>query len=270
MMKWRQAWTVVGLTILLLAPVSARAVTPPVNEGICAAEVATAERSYGIPQALLHSISIVESGRYDAGHRAVIAWPWTVMAEGQGRYFPSKAEAVAEVRKLKARGVQNIDVGCMQVNLRYHPTAFANLEEAFEPSANIGYAARFLKGLFDATGHWPTAASYYHSQTPSLAAIYREKLMKVWTGTGANTQLASAAPRGGYKTVPHAPSLKAVPGSQDVEEKRRAWREQTLASRDEATRIAAAYRQARVSEYQMRRARFMEARAQLNPALRSR
>ncbi|RAU22709.1 murein transglycosylase [Paramagnetospirillum kuznetsovii] len=258
----------------MLAPNPAKAVTPPVNDAICAGETAAAERSYGIPAALLHSISIVESGRYDSERRAVIAWPWTVMAEGQGRYFPSKAEAIAEVRKLKARGVQNIDVGCMQVNLRYHPTAFANLDEAFDPAANVGYAARFLKGLFDATGHWPTAASYYHSQTPSLAAIYRDKLMKVWNGTGASTQtqLASASPpsraTAKSKPVPHAPTLQAVPGSPDVEERRRAWREQTLASRDEAGRIAAAYRQARVAEYQLRRARFQEARAALSTTTR--
>lgn len=262
----RMAWMAWALAALALVPAAARAVPPPVNEAICAAETAAAERHYGIPQALLHSISIVESGRYDSDRRAVIAWPWTVMAEGQGRYFPTKAEAIAEVRKLKSRGVQNIDVGCMQVNLRYHPQAFANLDEAFDPAANVGYAGRFLKGLFDATGHWPTAASYYHSQTPSLAAVYRDKLMKVWTGSGAagQTQLASASPpRGQVKPVPHAPSLKAVPGSPDIEDKRRAWREQALASRDEAGRIAAAYRQARVAEYQLRRARFQDARAAL-------
>ncbi|WP_239988587.1 lysozyme family protein [Paramagnetospirillum kuznetsovii] len=274
MMIGRRTWMGAALAVIMLAPNPAKAVTPPVNDAICAGETAAAERSYGIPAALLHSISIVESGRYDSERRAVIAWPWTVMAEGQGRYFPSKAEAIAEVRKLKARGVQNIDVGCMQVNLRYHPTAFANLDEAFDPAANVGYAARFLKGLFDATGHWPTAASYYHSQTPSLAAIYRDKLMKVWNGTGASTQtqLASASPpsraTAKSKPVPHAPTLQAVPGSPDVEERRRAWREQTLASRDEAGRIAAAYRQARVAEYQLRRARFQEARAALSTTTR--
>lgn len=270
----RIAWAGAVLAVLALAPASAKAITPPVNDAICAAETAEVERTYGIPPALLHSISILESGRYDSERRAVIAWPWTVMAEGQGRYFPSKAEAIAEVRKLKAAGVKNIDVGCMQVNLRYHPEAFANLEQAFDPAANVGYAGRFLKGLYEATGHWPTAASYYHSQTPSLAAIYRDKLMKIWNGTGgsAQTQLASAAPRNGSsaksKPVPHAPTLQAVPGSPDIEEKRRTWKEQTLASRDEAGRIAAAYRQARVAEYQLRRARFLEARASLNTATR--
>ena len=266
MRMWRAAWTVGVFAVIAAASVPARAVTLMASDNLCAAEASASERLYGIPPALLHAISIVESGRYDADSRATIAWPWTVTAEGQGRYLPSKAEAIAEVRRLKARGIQNIDVGCMQVNLRYHPDAFADLEQAFDPAANVAYAARFLKGLYEATGHWPTAASYYHSQTPSLAAAYRERLMKVWNGTGASTQLASL-PRG-VNPVAHAPTLKEVPGSPRIEDMRRAWREQALASRDEASRIADAYRKARVAEYQLRRVHFQEARAALMTATR--
>ena len=268
MRLWRAAWTAGVFAVMAFAAGRAEAVTSLPPDNLCAAEAAASERTYGIPAALLHAISIVESGRYDSNSRAVIAWPWTVMAEGQGRYLPTKAEAIAEVRRLKARGVQNIDVGCMQVNLRYHPDAFADLEQAFDPAANVAYAARFLKGLYGATGHWPTAASYYHSQTPSLAAVYRERLMKVWNGSGADTRLASAQPPRGINPVPHAPSLKQVPGSPEVEDMRKAWRDRAMASRDEASRIADAYRQARVAEYQLRRARFQEARANLSTLTR--
>lgn len=266
MTAWRMAWMVGAGAVMAVLALPARAVPTVANEGLCASEAATQERLYGIPAALLHSISIVESGRYDSRHKAVIAWPWTVMAEGQGRYLPSKAEAIAEVKRLKARGVQNIDVGCMQVNLRHHPNAFANLDEAFDPAANVAYAARFLKGLFSATGHWPTAASYYHSQTPHLAAAYRERLMKVWNAppNTAGTQVASAR----VKPVPSAPPLRQVPGNAQVEEMRKAWRENAQAARNEAGRIADAYRKARVSEYQLRRVRFQEARNSLNTATR--
>ena len=264
MRLWRAAWAAGVFAVVAFAAGRAEAVPSLPTDNVCAAEAANAERTYGIPSALLHAISIVESGRYDSSSRAVIAWPWTVMAEGQGRYLPTKAEAIAEVRRLKARGVQNIDVGCMQVNLHYHPEAFADLDQAFDPAANVGYAARFLKGLYGATGHWPTAASYYHSQTPSLAAVYRERLMKVWNGTGADTRLASASPPPrGVNPVPHAPTLQQIPGSPQVEDLRKAWRDKAMASRDEASRIADAYRQARVAEYQMRRIRFQEARANL-------
>lgn len=231
------------------------------NEALCAAHIGELERQYDIPTQLLNAISVVESGRYNRESKATLAWPWTVTAEGEGKYFPSKDEAVAEVKRLKARGIKNIDVGCMQVNLHYHPKAFTSLEDAFDPASNIGYAARFLKGLFTATNHWITAASYYHSQTPSLAAAYRERLMKVWNGGNGQPAIAAMTPRLGLPGLPSQPTLKPkAPGSQQVEDMRQAWRNQQMSTRDEARRIADAYRQARLTEYQMRRARMGEAR----------
>ena len=80
-------------------------------------------------------------------HRHRHPWPWTVNAEGQGAFYDTKAEAVAAVRAMQARGVRSIDVGCGQINLMHHPDAFASLEQAFDPQANAAYAARFLKEL---------------------------------------------------------------------------------------------------------------------------
>jgi len=255
-----------AVALLLIGSVGAHADMPALpTQALCAAETAKAERAYGIPSQLLDAISLVESGKYDADSRAVLAWPWTVMAEGEGRYFPTKADAVAEVKKLKARGVKNIDVGCMQVNLMYHGTAFSSLEEAFEPSANVGYAARFLKGLYASTSHWPTAASYYHSQTPGLAANYREKLMKVWNAGGSRNAIASLNPFGGPSEQSNRPRLGPNPlprpaVSQRVDQAREAWRANRADVQAEARRIADAYRQARMVEYQMRRARMVELR----------
>lgn len=260
---WTARIVAVALTfaaLLLSAP--AQAAPTVATDLLCAEQVRATEASYGIPQGLLESISIVESGRYDSERRATIAWPWTVMAQGQGRYFPTKAEAIAEVRRLKSRGVENIDVGCMQVNLHFHPNAFATLEEAFDPAANVAYAARFLIGLFEATNHWPTAASYYHSQTPNLAATYRQKLMKVWAALGgedSSTRLASAPPRLPAPAVARLPDRNRLARA-DTDRRLERQREQD-ANRAEEARIAAAYRMARVAEYQLRRAHFAEMRA---------
>jgi hypothetical protein len=71
-------------------------------------------------------------------------WPLTINAEGQGSFFDTKAQVIAAPRALQARGVQSIDVGCMQVNLMHYPYAFANLDQAFNPTANAAYAVRFL------------------------------------------------------------------------------------------------------------------------------
>lgn len=237
----------------------------------CAVEVARQERSLGIPPQLLHSISIVESGRWDDIQKMTLAWPWTVMAEGRGRILPTKEAAIAEVQGLKAKGVTNIDVGCMQVNLRAHPNAFANLDEAFEPQTNVAYAARFLMGLYSNTKSWPVAASYYHSQTPDLANTYRNKLMAVWSrereragGILANLEMQlppgsvsaqsagvtffkvdRSGGGGGLKPL----NRTAPPASEKAQLRNAAM----LAEREEARRIAAAYRQARMEEYHLRK-----------------
>jgi hypothetical protein len=140
------------MTLILAAPMAAKADTgeavgTPNPWTMCAKATNKVERQEGIPRQLLRAISKAESGRYHEGKQVVMAWPWTVMAEGRGRYLETKAAAIAEVEALRARGVKNIDVGCMQVNLQHHPGAFASLEDAFDPLTNVTYAASFLKTL---------------------------------------------------------------------------------------------------------------------------
>ncbi len=149
---------------------------------LCHQAVTEAERRHRIPAQLLTAVSIVESGRWSKAKQANIAWPWTVYAEGRGRYLKSKAAAVAMVERLKARGVRNIDVGCMQVNLKYHPKAFRNLGQALEPRSNVAYAARLLADLKHETRSWSAAVGRYHSRTPKFNGPYRRKVQATWRG----------------------------------------------------------------------------------------
>ena len=81
-----------------------------------------------------------------SGHRRRASLALDGECRGRGHFYDSKAEAVAAVRAMQARGIQSIDVGCGQINLMHHPDAFANLELAFDPQANATYAARFPQG----------------------------------------------------------------------------------------------------------------------------
>ena len=147
---------------------------------VCASLIEAAEQALELPPHLLQAISKVESGRWNQDARAKIAWPWTVMAEGRGRYLPSKAAAIKEVETLQARGVRNIDVGCTQVNLKYHGDAFDNLHQALDPVHNVAYAAVFLSQLRSDSSSWTTAVGRYHSRTPKLSGRYRTKVFRAW------------------------------------------------------------------------------------------
>ncbi len=148
----------------------------------CEPAIAAAELRAHTAPGLLAAIGLVESGRSDARTGQRHPWPWTVTAEGVGTYYPSKAEAIEAVQALQARGVISIDVGCMQVNLMYHPDAFRSLDEAFDPKPNVEYAARFLNSLYARLKDWPEAAAAYHSLTPGPNAQYAKLIAAVWSG----------------------------------------------------------------------------------------
>jgi hypothetical protein len=173
------AGALVGIAVTA-APAAARPPAAPDPVQQCRAAIQLAERAHNLPPQLLHAIARVESGRRDPETGTVGPWPWTINAEGQGRFFATREEAIAQVRQLQARGVRLIDVGCMQIDLHHHPHAFASLEEAFDPVANARYAARLMRELHASRGDWTVAAGHYHSSTPERAEGYRARVLAAW------------------------------------------------------------------------------------------
>ena len=146
---------------------------------LCQIAVDKAEKNYQIKSNLLQTIASVESGRWNAQAGKRVAWPWTVHANGKGRYYKSKAEAIAAVKDMQQKGITNIDVGCMQINLKYHGKAFANLEEAFDPEKNVAYSAQFLRKLYKRNKqNWTKTAMHYHSRNLRKGTNYKNRLEK--------------------------------------------------------------------------------------------
>ena len=146
----------------------------------CADEARRLEIQENIPKLLLTAVTFTETGRRGPYGRQIMSWPWTLHAEGKSLHFQSKVEAANAVRALMARGVKNIDVGCMQINLRYHPHAFTSVEEALDPMANLAYGVTFLKHLEQRHNGWPAAIQNYHSANRAVNQRYRRKVFAIW------------------------------------------------------------------------------------------
>jgi hypothetical protein len=168
------------LTFSFLAVPALATIKPNKNMDLCKHATYAAEKKFNIPSNLLRAISLTESGRWVKEDKANISWPWTVTSGGSGQYFPSKQAAIKHVMDLKSQGVRNIDVGCMQINLRYHPNAFKDMNQAFDPYQNANYAGDFLSRLFKETKSWSAAAGRYHSSEPTKNMYYREKVLAFW------------------------------------------------------------------------------------------
>ena len=191
------------LVSALLAGSAAHAAPAPAQACIGAARAAA--EATGLPAQTLVTLALAETGR--RGPDGPVPWPWTVNAAGEGRWFDTREEALAFVRAKQAAGVRSIDVGCFQINLVWHGDAFASLEEAFDPTANAAYAARFLKRLADEAG-LARASGHYHSRTPELAQRYRARLATLETAAAA---LLETLPPEGARSFARAPNGNGIP-----------------------------------------------------------
>lgn len=179
------------------------------DDGVCLAAIFGAEQRYGIPDHLLLALGLQEAGY--GGPQGLTIWPWSVNAEGDGRRFENASEAIAFVRARQAAGEELIDIGCLQVNLRWHPEAFGSLTQGFDPHRNVDYAARFLLSLYAETGDWWAAAGRYHSRSEGPQGVYLASLRR-------NHQVALAR-LGGFialaeavgETLPAAYAFAALP-----------------------------------------------------------
>ena len=147
----------------------------------CEFIASVAEEKYDLPVGILSSISNVEAGRItkDGQKRG---WPWTVNHAGEGLFFESSQDAIEYVDEALQSGDLNLDVGCMQISLKWHSMHFETLEMAFNPYENIEYAAQFLNNLYISHGSWEQAIKHYHSSDPKKNIKYHKKVLAAWSG----------------------------------------------------------------------------------------
>ena len=141
----------------------------------CARLAAEAGAAEGLPDGLLPAISLVETGKGD-GQGGRMPWPWTLNQGGTAHYLDSKAEALAKLDEIFATGTTNVDVGCMQLNWKWHSASFASRDDMLDPVQNTAYAARFLKELKNQLGSWELATAAYHSTDPDRGQAYLAKV----------------------------------------------------------------------------------------------
>lgn len=147
------------------------------DSSVCSAAAKQAGLEYGVSFDLLQTIAVVESGKWDHLQNRYVAWPWTVNVNGRGRYYSSKEEAIAAIKEAQAQKAKSIDVGCMQINLKYHGKEFGSLEDMLDPLQNVKYSAKYLRALYSANGRdWKKAAKRYHSGNAREGEIYTKRL----------------------------------------------------------------------------------------------
>jgi soluble lytic murein transglycosylase-like protein len=153
----------IGLAALFISSVAASANA----SGPCEREMARAARIHGVPLGVLYAVGLSETG-----HKGALN-PYALNVDGQSILSVNLGQAIARFWEAKGKGAKFIDVGCMQINHRFHGEHFANVEAMFNPARNVDYAARFLKELRQREGSWTMAVARYNAGPDNTVAQRR-------------------------------------------------------------------------------------------------
>lgn len=159
-----------GVILLLMAGGEAAFASLSATAALCERAAQQASLESGVPLDIMAALTLTETGRRLEG--SVRPWPWSVNSEGEGSWFDDPASAIAFAQSRVDAGRHNLDIGCFQLNYRWHGQHFTSVRQMFDPLENARYAADFVRQLFYEIGDWRAAAGAFHSRTPVHANRY--------------------------------------------------------------------------------------------------
>ena len=175
--------------LILLAPAAISISDAQASTGICEREIAAAADKYGVPEGILYSVGLTETGRRGS------LQPWALNIEGKAVFAASRKDAISAFSDARTRGAKLIDLGCMQINHHYHGDQFSSPDDMLNPRKNVEYAAKFLSRLHSRHVTWTMAVARYHAGPDNDPAqkryVCRVIANLVATGYGKWTSAAS-------------------------------------------------------------------------------
>jgi soluble lytic murein transglycosylase-like protein len=135
--------------------------------GLCEKHLSAASEAEDVPLGLLYAVALTETGS------GGVLSPYALNIEGTPFLASSSAEAMVAFQKAREADKSLIDLGCMQINFRYHHQKFSSIPDMLDPRQNVTYAAKFLKSLKLRHGSWTEAVARYHAGPANKVAQHR-------------------------------------------------------------------------------------------------
>lgn len=138
---------------------------------------ANVSRDQGLDPLMLYAVALAESGR-PAEQGLIEPWPWALNVGGDPIFAASREEAAM---LLAIHRNKSVDVGLLQVNIRWHGHRVDRLELLLDPKTNLGVGAAILKeALASAPGDLTVGIGRYHSTRPERAKAYARTVLALY------------------------------------------------------------------------------------------
>ncbi|MWB76620.1 lytic transglycosylase domain-containing protein [Pseudooceanicola sp. 216_PA32_1] len=144
----------------------------------CDRAASIAAHETGVPAKLMQALTRQETGRNVDGE--LRGWPWALNVGGKGQWFATSRDLERSIAAQQASGVTNMDIGCFQINFRWHRDNFASLQDMIDPLENARYAARFLRDLHGETGDWTESVGLFHSRNTQFSKPYLRRFARIY------------------------------------------------------------------------------------------
>ena len=136
----------------------------------------------GVAPTLLLAVSLMESGKRD--NQTVSPWPYAFNTAGQSHFAPTHAAAVTYLRQAMRRYHPNrIDVGLMQINLRWHGDKVSSAEALLDPVTNLRIGCDVLKAALASAPGDPELGigRYHHWRDERRSRRYGRRVQGIWS-----------------------------------------------------------------------------------------
>ena len=159
-----------ALYLMIIGSLSLANLANASDADLCDQSIEQVAASSSVPRDIIYKVARLESGRNVGGR--YVSWPWSLNNGGEGHFFNNSSTALSKLSKLRAQGKTNIDVGCMQLNLRWHAKYFDSEEQMMNPLDNVRYAAGYLESgrIVICSADWaiPDRSWYVHPDSDRI------------------------------------------------------------------------------------------------------
>lgn len=133
-----------------------------------------------------YAVALCESGYHSDPSKGLVApYPWVLRTPDGPVYGESRAEAERALHRALKKS-KSVDVGLMQINLRWNGHRVKVPAELLDPTTNLRVAAEILNELFARHPHDAVKAiGLYHSSNPKRAAGYGRTVWRIYNSLKA-------------------------------------------------------------------------------------
>lgn len=111
----------------------------------------------------LYAVSLLESSKYNS-NRTITPWPLAINSAGTPILPKSHADALNALQNELEKGVRSIDIGLMQINIKWNGYRVNDVRDLFDPEINLRVGADILAEAIRSEPHNKTLGlGRYHA-----------------------------------------------------------------------------------------------------------